>query len=172
MSDERLDQAIDEVARELTRGEPGGAFRAQVLARIEAGEAPRTSWRAVWIISPLVVVALITIAVFMTRPAPTRTTDVARDIPAPAAEHPAALAPAPTTVVAAQIHTAERVRPRAAGQTIAGAALQEPALDPITVAPLTIDTITPDSISLEQLDSVAPITVAPLDISDLQRRFE
>jgi hypothetical protein len=55
-----LDRAIDEVARELTAGEPDGAFRARVMARIESG-ASRRVW-STWVMAPMPIAALIVIA--------------------------------------------------------------------------------------------------------------
>jgi hypothetical protein len=43
MDDRNLDAAIDDVARQMTAGEPDGAFRARVLARIESGSGSRGS---------------------------------------------------------------------------------------------------------------------------------
>ncbi len=68
-TDAEIDRAIDVVARQMTDGPPvGGAeFRRRVLARIEAGHAPRTSWRAAWVLSPLAVAATIVMAIFVAR---------------------------------------------------------------------------------------------------------
>src|SRR5262245_43466587 len=65
MSDDALDRVIDDVARELTIGEPDHAFRVRVLARIESGDAVR-SRRAAWIIAPLAAAAVIAVAVATT----------------------------------------------------------------------------------------------------------
>ena len=50
MWDERVNTAIDEVARQMTEGSPAGSadFRRRVLARIESGEraAPRGAPRS------------------------------------------------------------------------------------------------------------------------------
>src|SRR2546428_10225327 len=60
MHEDDIDRAIDEVARQLTAGEPGGAFRARVMARIESGESRRV-W-STWSMAPLPVATLILIA--------------------------------------------------------------------------------------------------------------
>ena len=60
MRDDDIDRAIDDVARDLTAGEPDGAFRARVMARIESGGA-RRGWSA-WILSPVGVAAVTLIA--------------------------------------------------------------------------------------------------------------
>src|SRR5258706_7719113 len=64
MSDEQLNTAIDEVARRMTEGSPAGdaGFRRRVLARIEAGDAPRARWRPLFVIVPFaaaIVIALV-----------------------------------------------------------------------------------------------------------------
>src|SRR5258708_32857440 len=69
MWDERMNSAIDEVAQQMTEGSPaaGADFRRRILARIEAGDAPRRSWRAAFGLSPIAVAAVIVIAVFVFR---------------------------------------------------------------------------------------------------------
>ncbi len=172
MSDERLDQTIDEVALALTRGEPGGAFRAQVLARIETGETPRAGWRAMWLIAPLAAAALIAFALLIARPAPSHSIDVARDIPAPAVERPA---PEHSAEASRDVEPSPPDRSPRGSRDVDARAQDLAPLDgsPLDrVASIRVDTLAPDSISLEQLDAVAPITVVPLDIADPQRRFE
>src|ERR1700716_2573726 len=61
MREDDIDRAIDDVARELTAGEPDGAFRARVMARIDAGEARGVRFTR-WVTSPLPVAALILLA--------------------------------------------------------------------------------------------------------------
>src|SRR5438093_12696906 len=69
-TDAEINRAIDDIARELTAGEPDGAFKARVIARIESGESVRRTWRAAWIIAPLAAAAAIAIVVVMvSRPA-------------------------------------------------------------------------------------------------------
>ena len=48
MSDERFDAKIDEVAREMTRGELPPDFQARVIARLESGDERRWTWRPAW----------------------------------------------------------------------------------------------------------------------------
>src|SRR3989442_14162911 len=64
-TDAEIDRAIDDAAREMTAGEPDGAFKARVLARIESGESVRRTWRAAWILAPLAAAAAIVIAMVM-----------------------------------------------------------------------------------------------------------
>jgi hypothetical protein len=68
-TDAELDRAIDVVARQMTEGSPAGRvdFRRRVLARIEAGHAPRASWRAAWVLPPIAVAAAIVMAIFAAR---------------------------------------------------------------------------------------------------------
>jgi hypothetical protein len=61
--DTRIDDAIDEVARQLTAGSPGRHFRARVLARIDEPGRTRSGWRTAWMWSRAVVAAMILVAV-------------------------------------------------------------------------------------------------------------
>jgi len=66
-ADDRLDAAIDAVAREMT--EPGtpdaAAFRCRVLDGIDASAVPRKTWRSAWVLAPLAAAAAVVIAVAM-----------------------------------------------------------------------------------------------------------
>src|SRR5689334_5503317 len=62
------DNEIDDVAREMTAGEPDAAFPARVLARIQAVETPWWSRRVVWQWSPLAVAAVAVLAILIVRP--------------------------------------------------------------------------------------------------------
>src|SRR3954463_12298410 len=91
MSDELLDRAIDEVARQMTEGAPlsAAAFRDRVRARIERGDAPRRSWRAAFVLSPIAAAIAIAVAAFVLRgpPPPAAPLTVAQHIePAPPRE--------------------------------------------------------------------------------------
>ena len=72
VDEERLDAAIDSVAREMTEGEPSGALRDLVLERIEQGR--RRSSIAVpgwaWAGAAATVVLAAATAIWMTAPAP------------------------------------------------------------------------------------------------------
>jgi hypothetical protein len=72
VDEERLDAAIDSVAREMTGGEPSGALRELVLERIEQGR--RRSSIAVpgwaWAGAAATVVLAAATAIWMTAPAP------------------------------------------------------------------------------------------------------
>jgi hypothetical protein len=97
MSDERVDTTIDEVVRELTAGEPGSAFTARVLARIDAGEAgkrTRATWRAAWVMSPLALAVAMVVAVAVFRSESTK--PVQQPQPAAGVENKATVAPEST----------------------------------------------------------------------------
>lgn len=168
MSDEPVNRAIDEAARRMTDGSPADGFRRRVLARIEANDTPRRSWRAGFVLSPIAVAAVIVTAVmFMSRPGPLG--------PGSPAGPKATALQTPPIVAADPTKTAgPAAPPDTAGPE--GPALQIE-LDPndlasIAVAPLAVDTMTPDSIQIPRLDAITPIAVAPLEITDPQRRFE
>lgn len=187
MWDERVSPTIDDTAREMTDGAPadGAAFRRCVLARIEAGDASRRSWRAAFVLSPIAAAAAIAIAMGVTRGAHDRSPESVapqRAETTPTPEHPQSSAS--ETVVARGFQPRERGPERAALHQMQVDAAAGPARDldtlqldangvaSIAVAPLAVDTLTPDPIPIERLDTVAPITVAPLDIPDVQRRNE
>ena len=173
MSDESLNGAIDEVARQMTAGAAAGAagFRRRVLARIAANEAPRRTWRPVFVLTPLAAAIAIAVAVFISRDT-VRVPPAATDAPTIAVAPP----PAATTAIpvkeepASPIIAAEARRAEARG-IVARAEADSP-LDPITVAPLTVDALTHDPNPIERLETPAPMTVAPLDITDPQKERE
>src|SRR5215210_3347682 len=67
MPDERVDAAIDEVARDLTRGELPPDFRHGVIARLERGDARLRTRRPVLVLAPLAVAAVALLAVLVGR---------------------------------------------------------------------------------------------------------
>ena len=186
MSDERLNTAIDEVARQMTDAGPGAAadLRRRVVARIEAGGVPRQRWRAAFVWSPLAVATALAVAFFVARsfqpgdlrrpgPSGTPVTSLPSSPTAAAAQPEKTSTQRPTpeaTVSAARRnaeHSAGSFEPAAAGTMPHEPA---PAIEPLDVAPLTVDALRPDPIPVEQLETIAPILVAPLDITDMTRR--
>jgi hypothetical protein len=187
MSDERVNTAIDEVAREMTeetRTTNGADFRRRVLARIASNEAPRASWRAAFVLSPVALAAALVIAVMFVRgPGRVGRGGAARPqepalqpVATTAAKVGAELAPPVTREPESTRRSTQAVR--GPGPSGPGVSRPSPQLDPIdvnsiAVAPLAISTLSPDQIQIERLDAVAPIDVAPLEIiTDLQRRQE
>jgi hypothetical protein len=186
MWDEPVNDAIDEVARQMTEGAPtdATAFRRRVLARIDAGDAPRRSWRATFVLTPIGVAAAITIAVIVSRPAgpkgpaPQTHEAVGRlgssgpGVQAPATDaagrHGPALRAAVTVRRPGPSGPGVSRRPGPSGPNVS---IRE-TIDPLKVAPLTLSALTADPISIEEMDAIAPLTLAPLDISDVQRRQE
>jgi len=66
MPDERVDAAIDEVARELTRGELPPDFQHRVLVRLERGDGRLRTWRPA-LLAPLAAAAVVLLAVLVDR---------------------------------------------------------------------------------------------------------
>ena len=175
MLDNELNTAIDDVARQMTEGSPAAGLRHRVIARIESGDAPRRSWRAAFVLSPIAAAAAIVIALVVARGrAP---------LPIAPASGPTAtvrLLPLPLRGGTREPDTTEPtavvMRPAAPQPTLAVASPEPaPPLDAnnvasIAVAPLAVDTLSPDPIPIEQLDAIPRMSVAPLDITDLQRR--
>ena len=57
---DRIDAAIDAVARHMTEGAPGADLRARVIARIRER---RPVWRSPWVLSPLALAAVLLVGV-------------------------------------------------------------------------------------------------------------
>lgn len=90
--DDGIDKAIDEVARRLTMGAPGGSFKARVLGQLEERGRARAAWprRLVWRpVAVAVAVAVTVIALIAVRGA-------WRALPVPARSGPA-IAAAPVS---------------------------------------------------------------------------
>jgi hypothetical protein len=160
-SDNRLDRAIDEVAREMTAGEADTNLRVRVLADIER---PRPfAWRPVFA-AACAAGAVIALVIVAGRGRPQRSTIAlapSATVPAPSATVPAlsATVPAPSAKVLAANGPA--ARGPAAPNPYAGPPLEEA---PLTVEPMVVAPITPVELTgPEQLPSIAPISVAPLD---------
>jgi len=178
MSDEQLNTAIDEVARRMTEGSPAGdaGFRRRVLARIEAGDAPRARWRPLFVVVPLAAAIVIAVVVTRNRPGP-----FGPDVPASSAPMTAGpKGPALQEIVIrpgpsgpGDHEAVRRPRPFRSGVSDATPHLDPiDAIDTIAVAPLLVDTLTPESIQIPRLDAVVPIAVAPLESIEEQRRNE
>jgi hypothetical protein len=175
MSDERLDlaidRAIDEVARQMTEGEPPGGFRVRVIARL--GDRPRQTW-TIWTLAPVAAAALVIVAIFVTRgyerrvagPATLRESAPPVAIATPPAESlPRLGLSAPGTEVGPKAPALGRARQR--GQVYAATTEIEALAPPrLEVAPLGVEALPTESIAVTQLDAIAPIAVEPLPAND------
>jgi hypothetical protein len=180
-----IDRVIDDVARELTAGEPDGAFKARVLARIESGESVRRNWRAAWIIAPLAAAALIAIAITWShrdvRPKPSaevgalhpssqtaasrtenlepRTTNPESRIPNPKSRILRLRSPELSRAMA---DPSEAPQARRRANPVSDVAVLAPpslTVDSIALAPIAAG----DSLQLPQLDTPASLDIAPLE---------
>jgi hypothetical protein len=176
MSDEQLNTAIDEVARQMTEGSPAGdaGFRRRVLARIESGDAPRRSWRAAFVLSPIAVAAAIVISIVVARswPAPLEpgvlsSTQITAGPKGPAL-HETARRPGPSGPGDRQTVR----RPGPFGPGLSGAAPHLDPIDAIALQPLGVDPLASDPIPTERLETIVPLVIAPLDSVEEQRRYE
>ena len=160
MSDERrdsaIDRAIDEVARQMTVGEPSSDFRARVVARLDAGDRPQRFWPAAWILSPIAAAAVVAVAIFVARgfqprvaPQPSTESVVARTTPPVESAEAGPKGPALRRAQQrGHIYTTSEID-----------ALAPPRLE---VAPLGLEALPTRSIAVPQLDAIAPIAVEPL----------
>jgi len=182
MWDEDVNRAIDEVARQMTEDAPPASadFRRRVLARIASTEAPRASWRAAFVLSPIAVAAAIVIVTFVRSPAP-----VGPGVPQPAP--PVATAPSDMAgpkgpalqIPSGRLSSVRRAGPfgpgvsRGPGSFEPGVLEPAPQVDSIAVEPLVVGALAPEPIHIERIETITPVTVAPLEIiTDIQRREE
>jgi hypothetical protein len=152
-----VDDVIDRVAADVTRGEPSPDFRARVMARIEARRPPY----ATWVFAAATAAAIIAIAILIAHPWQRRaspiTTTVAMASPAIEPVAPSSM-PSPSTT--------EPVVRESRAKSAAPAAVfvaQAPALPPIDpIEPITRDSIQPTKLSIPQL-TVEPLVMPAVD---------
>ena len=153
------DDRIDETARELTNGSPGGDFKARVLERIAQADSPQTHgqhWR--WLL-PMAAAAAFLVAVafyYANAGPPVRTTDVAVG----QSETP----PAPRIVAPATPRTSEVRKPDSERPAIA----RPGRIEESTVASsfdIIRDANDPDAIVLEPL-AMEPIVFDAMEIAN------
>ena len=175
MSDERFDAKIDEVAREMTRGELPADFRAHVIARIESDDERGWTRRPAWVLAPLAVAAAVLLAVFVVR-SPWRSEQrvsqevreqVTREIGPKAdptdatntSRTPATVRPKPDTAYAGRTPAATYQGGVASDLSPAPIQIESidvEAMESMEVAPLSVDAM--ESIDVPRLD-VAPLEV-------------
>jgi hypothetical protein len=177
MSDERrdlaVDRAIDEVARQMTVGEPSSDFRARVVARLDAGDRPPRFWPAAWILSPIAAAAVVAVTIFVARGfqprdrsperaalLPSSQSTVARATPlVESVGRPQPSAPSAEAVLEGPALRRSRPPGHAYATTPEIDALAPPRLE---VTPLGVEALPTESIAVTQLDAIAPIAVEPL----------
>ena len=172
-----LDDRIDDAARQLTAGEPGGDLRARVVARIER---PRRSGMPGWIAAPIAVAAIVAIVMTIAlhrpiTPAPSERVASLSEPAAAAFETPAALharesdtsSPSPSVTAAHALSPATPSRIAAAADVASegdpsslASAIGQLTPAPIDIAPLHI----------EEIPQAAPIVVPDLDVPLIEVR--
>ena len=169
MSDEPVDAAIDEVVRQLTAGESGGAFTARVLARIDADEAGKRTRakRAAWVMSPLALAAAIVVAVAVFRSGSPTAVRQPQPTAGPGNNGRTAGVEAVPTVTDSR-RIAFRPPTRRLDTTSQLDSPHALEIDALALAPLDVVSIRPSelepltSIDLEQLHTIEPIGMTPL----------
>ena len=193
MSDERLERLIDDMARQMTAGQPSSDFRARVIASLD--RPPRRAWWTSWIAVPLGAMAVTMIALAVARPfkggrgaspAPRQSSQAAKTETAPAAPIPdtttVRLPPSPpgvfgetrkpdTTYERSQRETRGAAADRHQAPSSGAAEVATLAPPPLVVPPLGVEAIGLDalptgSIAVPQLDAIAPIEIVPLPADD------
>jgi hypothetical protein len=169
MSDERLDRSIDEIARQMTEGEPPGDFRARVLAQL--GDRPRRTW-TIWTLAPVAAAALVIVSIFVMRSfrpheraalQPSSPSSVARA--APPVESARRPDPSQPGAEAGPSGPAPRLAQQR-GHTYATTEIDALAPPRLEVAPLGLEVLPTASIAVPQLDAIAPIAVEPLPANE------
>lgn len=165
MDDERLDAAIDDVARQMMAAEPRADFRAHVMANLETRRRFVPFWRPA--VAGLSIAALIAIAVIVSRDRPQPDTQPHQS--APVATSPQTASQWPEV----GLETSRPVRVKAATPYIdlpgAGNATR---IEPLTPFAIDLQSIAvaalpaEDSLAVAPLQPVASIAVAPLDADD------
>jgi hypothetical protein len=173
--DDRIDRAIDEVARRMTEGAPGAAFKGRVLARLfdhsrpdGLHRSPHVRWRLAWIASPLAAAAIILLIIFAR-------SNSGRD------HHQVETPPAPPVVARAPVEPPtprpqENTPPARANITrphdTRTSVVPPSALDALAPPPLAVDSIAlgeiepVESIGIPRLETITPIALAPIDEGD------
>lgn len=192
ISDDRLDQAIDDVAAGMIAGEPSAAFTTRVVDRIESLETRRLRWRSLaWIPAATCAAAAAIALILWIKPTPhadarskrsVETAEGSRHVDAPSEQVATVITVTRTAFAAAAPATARAGSMRVAVTTTVRAAAPPPLeafappridIAPVGVAPLAVVGVAlPESIAPETLEPVAPVAVTPLSSDDAQRRFE
>jgi hypothetical protein len=179
---DRLDRAIDDVARRMTEGAPSADLKALVLARIEAPDASWWPRRLAWFATAVAAAAAIVLVVVLwplqhtergtetmkQASSVARTAD--RPLP-PSAPQETARATAPTgassagtTTARTSIATSRRLlRSLSDIERMAPPPLEVPS---IAVPSLPISDIGTPSIAVEPLETITPIAVSPIGEGD------
>src|SRR5260370_40947849 len=168
MSDERL---IDDLARQMTEGQPSADFRARVIAALD--NPPRRTTRSAWLLAPAAAAALAFIAIVLFRGnheaahrpdpvGPRASETIARAVP------PAESAHRPDPVLGANGSPKGRVPRRAPKRDSTDAAVDLEALapPPLEMPTLEITSIAAESIPVAPMETTAPIPVTPLPTRD------
>jgi hypothetical protein len=175
MSDERLDRLIDDVARQMTAGQPSSDFRARVIARLD--RPPRRAWWTSWIAVPLGAMAVTIIALAVARPfrgdrgaspAPRQSSQVVKTEPAAPTPDGTTVRLPPSPPRGFRRTGRPDTRSSLSSGEAAVAALAPPPLEPpsIGVQALGVDRLLTESIAITELDAITPIAVEPLTTAD------
>jgi hypothetical protein len=181
---DRIDRAIDDVARRMTEGAPSADLKARVLSRLDRLESAASwRWRLVWIAAPLAAAAAVIFMVFAARF--DRGSENRGSRPAVARGSDQPLPPTMHQEPAQKLNRLEEPRPRAAATVartgVAPAprslptpsdveALAPPQLEVPSIAlpSMAIGEIPTTSIAIDPLETITPIAVTPIGEGDRQ----
>ena len=154
-SDNAIDRAIEQAARELIAGEPSPAFRVRVMERLDDRHGIR---RSVWLLPPIAVAVVVLIAFWLRTPS--REHSDHEELHARAIHLIASVPDRP-----AQLLTpASEIRPDHDPTPVAGQSVVAALAPPQLEVPSLLLTEMPvgESIGIPELETIAPITVAPI----------
>jgi hypothetical protein len=160
-----LDDRIDKTAHELTRGGPDEAFRARVVARIEARGSGLGAWAPglAGALAVMGVAAVASIAIYRVDRVPPSSVSVGPSIPPPALFIPPA-APAPSS---APSSPAAPVPPAVAASRSTAFADAPEGFESIAVQPLPIEEIEIVALDQPRATVIEALTIAPIEIGSL-----
>jgi hypothetical protein len=157
MSDGRLDGKIDEVAREMTRGELPPDFRARVITRLESGNERPWTWQPAWVLAPLAVAAVVLLAFLAGRAPRQLEVRVAQETRHEAAGGDVPLTPAASDTIRPKPDTADGKIGSARASALAADASDEGRSD-----------LAPGPIEIESLEATEAMDIAPLRVDAME----
>lgn len=170
MLDDQLDLVIDEVAREMTAGEPRGDLRARVMARVEtdgrhgARRLQPSLWHAAFAAAALALIAVVT---YRETQSPVRLKPPVEQLRATVRSSERPDTQPATSIPTSRDPVAPAVRPASTSRASKRVAIPPSPLDalapaPLAVAPITTSDLDTPSIDLTPLDTIPPMAIAPL----------
>ena len=166
-----LDALVDDIARQMTGGQPRSGLQARVAARLalDEGASVRGPRPHAWLLTWAAAAAALALAVYVVREArqsspPARSSSV-RSEPAPREPH---MNSAATTTAVVQRDDGARVVRLAGGNAATRRAVPpppDPELEPLTLAPLEVDRLDVSPIARADAIEIRPVAIERIEIA-------